>query len=383
MTLKFAESGTDSIGMELEFQLLDKDSLDLVDGILPLMELCSDNEYLTPEFIQNTVEIASKKCLSIAELDAHFHNVTRDLYLNTTDLGMQLCAAGTHPFSKKMAQITPKPRYLKMESAERYRSHTQITFATHVHLGMSSAEDCITIMRAIRPYLPLLLAISANSPYWHGDDTGYASYRHRVLGSTRSYGMPPSFRSWSEFEEFLDISIRAGIYDTINDIHWDVRPRPHLGTLEIRVMDAQITVADAVSRAAFLQALVYYLRKKVTSCDLSDHYEYQYWLEKDNLYQASHLALNANQTNSSLKSARDDAVVILRTIFEDVLQDVIEFIKSSEQYRDRVDLNYLYRLGNQMTQPYGYLVQRAVYEDKLSLKAVTRSMVDQLTDGLL
>lgn len=381
--MKFAESGTESIGMELEFQLLDKDSLDLVDGILPLMELCSDNQYLTPEFIQNTVEIASKKCFSIAELDTHFHEVTRDLHLNTTELGMLMCTAGTHPFSTRLAHVTPKSRYLKMASAENYRVHTQITFATHVHLGMSSAEDAITMMRAIRPYLPLLLAISSNSPFWHGHDTGYASYRHRVLGSTRSYGMPPAFRSWAEFEEFLDLSINAGLYESVNDIHWDVRPRPNLGTLEIRVMDAQSTVAEAVSRAAFIQALVYYLRDKVSSCDIADRYEYQYWLEKDNLYQASHLGLNAGQTASTAQASIGGDKLVLSKVFEAVLQDVIDFIQSSKKYQNIIELKYLYQLKHQITQPYGYLLQREIYEKKLSFKAVTRSMIDQLADGLV
>lgn len=368
--------------MELEFQLLDSDSYDLVDGILPLMELCSDNQYLTPEFIQNTVEIASKKCFSIQELESHFVDTTRELEQNVSKLNMRLCAAGTHPFSTALAHITPTPRYLKMEEAERYRSHTQITFATHVHLGMESAEDAITMLRAIKPYLPLMLALSANSPFWHGQDTSYASYRHRVLASTRSYGMPPTFNRWNEFETFFEISKRAGLYNTVKDIHWDARPSPSLGTLEIRVMDAQSTVSDAVCRAAFLQALVYYLRDKVASEPAAKYSEFEYWLEKDNLYQASHLGLSAAQTGWHGDYTAGHSNLGLLQIFEEVLNDVVSFIQSSEKYKDSVDLNYLYRLRNQIYEPYGYQLQRNLYAERLSLKAVTKSMVERLSQEL-
>lgn len=380
--MDFAKSGTDSIGMELEFQLLDSDSYDLVDGILPLMELCSDNQYFTPEFIQNTIEIASKKCFSIQELESHFLETTRELEQNVSKLNMRLCAAGTHPFSTALAHITPTPRYLKMEEAERYRSHTQITFATHVHLGMESAKDAITMLRAIKPFLPLVLALSANSPFWHGKDTSYASYRHRVLASTRSYGMPPTFNSWNEFEAFFDISKRAGLYDTVKDIHWDARPSPNLGTLEIRVMDAQSTVSDAVCRAAFLQALVYYLRDKVTSENAAKYYEYEYWLEKDNLYEASHLGLSAAQTGWHGDYTAGHSNLGLLQIFEEVLNDIVDFIKSSEKYKNSVDLNYLYRLRNQIYKPYGYQLQRNLYAERLSLKAVTKFMVERLSQEL-
>ena len=374
--MEFAESGIDSIGMELEFQLLDRDNLDLVDGILPLMEMCSDNRYLTPEFIQNTVEVASKKCFSIIELETHFKQVVNDLNNQTKALGMRLCAAGTHPFSTKMAHVTPKRRYLQMEETERYRSHIQITFATHVHLGMSSADDAITLLRLIRPFLPLLLAVSANSPFWHGHDTGYASYRHRVLAASRSYGMPPTFHDWETFAHFFELSQRAGMYQSINDIHWDVRPRPHLGTLEIRVMDAQSTVSDAILRAAFVQALVYYLRENHGDMDPTE-YEYRYWLEKDNLYQASHLGLAAQQFDVTTQR-----VHVLRQRFGDILERIIEFANGSERYRQRIDLTYLEALRQQLQQPYGHELQKQWYEEQLSLHALTTRLAQRLEQDL-
>ncbi len=379
--MKFAKSGIDSLGMELEFQLLDKNTLDLVDGILPLMELCSDNKYFTPEFVQNTVEIASKKCFSVAELDTHFHALSRDLMAQVESLEMRLCTMGTHPFSTKQAHVTPKPRYLDMESAERYRSHNQITFATHVHLGMSSAEDCIRMMRAIKPYLPMLLAISANSPYWHAHDTGYASYRHRILASTRSYGMPPNFTNWQEFETFYELAHQAKLYNSDRDIHWDVRPRPKLGTMEVRTMDAQPTVADAVKRAALVQTLVFYLRETFEEMQPSFSHEYHYWVHKDNLYQASHLGLNATQVVFDSKNGEPKLVSLGKFTFETVAT-VIDFIQSSDYYSGLVEVSYLEALLNDLQDPYGYMIQRQHYNERLSFKSTTQLMMNRLRESL-
>lgn len=292
--LPFKASGVNTIGMEIEFQLLDSASLDLIEGILPLMRRYPDSRYIKPEFIQNTVEVASPVCHSIAELDQQLRFYVKDLIINCRDLGIALCGAGTHPFSRHLAQITPLQRFLVMEKVEGYSSHTQITFATHIHIGMRSGDEAIAVMQRLTRYLPLLIALSANSPYWRGHDTNYDSFRLYILAAARSYGQPPYFRNWQEFSEFFTVVQRAGIFETMNDIHWDIRPRPHLGSLEVRVMDAQSTVSDAVALAAMVQALVAHLR-----CEVEPQYQYMpnalhHWINRDNYYKAAHHGLRAS-----------------------------------------------------------------------------------------
>lgn len=143
--LEFQPSAPDGIGVELEFQLLNTATLDLVDGILPLLELLPDSRYVKPEFIQNTVEVASKVCYSLAELQSHLSTIVAGLRAKCLLLGMTLCGAGTHPFSQSMAILTPTPRYLHMEQTGGYLSHVQITFALHVHIGMPSAALTSTL----------------------------------------------------------------------------------------------------------------------------------------------------------------------------------------------------------------------------------------------
>jgi carboxylate-amine ligase len=222
------------------------------------------------------------------------------------------------------------------------------------------------------------MGLSANSPFWHGHNTGYASYRHRVLASTRSYGMPPSFASWDEFVHFYNLAKKARVYESINDIHWDMRPRPHLGTLEIRIMDAQSSIQDAILRTAFIHALVSYLREQPTLYNNQTEYEYNYWLQKDNLYQASRLGMDAHHIDHST-----EVVSNLRQVFDSVFYPMVNFFEQAENNVDNIDLNYLYRLREQVeTSEYGYSLQRNIYTESLSLKNVSKTLVNKLESDI-
>jgi carboxylate-amine ligase len=117
---------------------------------------------------------------------------------------MKLCGAGSHRFSGRLALISPVPRYRRLGKVAGYLGHNQITFATHVHIGMRSGDEAIAAMCALKPDLPILIAVSANSPFWRRYETGYASYRLRILAAARSYGLPPSFEDWGQFCEFFE-----------------------------------------------------------------------------------------------------------------------------------------------------------------------------------
>ncbi len=167
------------------------------------MEAFPKAPWIQPEFIQSCIEISSKICRGISELEAHLQAVLTDLYRQSEKLGLFLCGAGTHPTCRRLALITPFPRYLRQQALYGYLARTQITFATHIHLGMPCAETAIALMRQIKAYLPILIAISSSSPFWRGYETGFACYRQRILASGRSYGIPPSFEDWSQFCDFF------------------------------------------------------------------------------------------------------------------------------------------------------------------------------------
>jgi carboxylate-amine ligase len=203
-----------------------------------------------------------------------------------------LCGAGTHPFSKRLGLITPLARYQRIADEAGHIGRTQITFGLHVHIGVLSGDEAIALMRGFKPYLPLLIALSASSPFWRGYDTGFVAYRHRILAATRAYGVPPTFQSWEAFERFFESTERAGIFESINDIHWDIRPRPSLGTVEVRVLDMQPTVTDAMVLAEVIRLLARLLRADPDHPPPALPQPLPWWLERENHYQASRLGLD-------------------------------------------------------------------------------------------
>jgi carboxylate-amine ligase len=280
--------------MEMEFQLVDPCSRDLVDGILPLLRDCADHEAIKPEFIQNTVEVVSPPALTLTELEGAMRSRIREMLRSCDRLGMAVCGMGTHPFSVRPALVSPGSRYRSQIKAAGWLSRNQVTFATHVHLGMPDGEEAVLVMRELKPYLPLLIALSASSPFWHGEDTRFAAFRQRVLATSRSYGPPPDFQGWAGFERFLATMHQARMLEGIRDIHWDLRPRADLGTLEVRVMDAQPTLADALAFVSLLRALIRFLQHSRGSPERERPLGGLFWWYlKENCFSASRRGIDA------------------------------------------------------------------------------------------
>lgn len=366
---EFIPSELLSVGVEMEFQLIDIESSELVNGIKPLIEIYPESPYVKPEFIQNTVELASRVGRNIADVHQHLLCLAKNLKPHCNRLGMDLCGAGTHPFDERLALFTPLPRYLELKQTCGILGHFQVTFATHVHIGVRSRDEAIYLFRALKPYLPLFMALSANSPFWRGYDTGFVAYRHRVLAASRNYGMPPSFDSWDQFCEFLEASQRAGVLDTVRDIHWDIRPRPHLGTVELRVMDAQPTIDEAMQLAALARSLAACLLEKQ---DRTDNtllpQDLPWWIERDNHYTTSRLGLDADYVIN-----RHGDVRSLRTIWEDVAETVRPYAESFGEAA------YLQRLHTRVTEDcLAYSRQHAYYEESGDMKSIVTALVVEL-----
>ena len=367
MGIDFTPSRGCTVGMELEYQLLDGDTLDLVDGVLPLMEFCGPSEYIKPEAIQSTIQLISPICADVAELESHFNALLAGVKNRADKLGMCLCGAGTHPFSKKLAAVTPLPRYRAIEQTYGLVALILVTYGTHVHIGVGSGDEAMTLMRELKSYLPVLIALSANSPYWRGYDSGFEAFRHRMLAIARSYGIPPSFDNWEAFSAFYDSMRRAGLLATIDDLHWDIRPQPNLGTVEIRVMDAQASLQQSLSLAGLLRALSFYLlatppaqRSALLPRPLP------WWMEKENHFQATRGALGARYVRDQQGSVCN---------LSDVARAVLESILPSAG-----DLGEARWIRPWLEGPpiSGAVRQRQVYAECGSMRAVVQELVDRL-----
>jgi carboxylate-amine ligase len=368
MSIEFHPSGGFTVGMEMEFQLIDEKTRDLVDGIMPLMEFYPGSINIKPEFIQNTVEVASKPCRDIAELEHNMRSLVSELLDRCVELDMQLCGAGTHPFCKRLAAITPQPRYQAMERVAGLLSHSQITFATHVHLGMPSGDETVRLMHELKVYLPLLVALSANSPFWYGKDTGFAAYRHRILAASRNYDLPPDFTGWSGFQRFFSTMQHARVIEGINDIHWYIRPRPHLGTLEIRIMDAQATISEALALAVFIRALAVFL-KNTRGGHEGDRplQSLSWWSLKDNCFIASRFGIDAQ----FIINEKGDLARL-----KDITSRTLEAISTyTDSLTERPHLDHLCeRIDGGLP----YERQRAVFHNTGSLEEVVHSLSQAL-----
>lgn len=377
--MKFNGSPQSTLGMEIELQLLDAQTLDLVNGILPLIESYPQQPFTKPEYNQATVEINSPVCSNIDELEAKMFSLLANLQVRCEELGMSLCGAGTHPFCQRLVPITPLDRYLGMYKIAGYLSYW-VTFAQHVHVAMASGDEAVAIARMLQPYLPILVALSANSPFWHGYDTGYASFRQRLLASRQTYGTAPNFNNWQDFVHFFNSAKNAGIVDTIRDFHWDLRLQPNLGTLEVRIMDAQPTLKAALTLTAFVHSLIVYLKGylagKETGWPLKPNH---WWLAKENLFRASRLGLAANYIENRRGKIRPIAqliVEILDTLTPTAIQlgeaDYLQLI------RDRLPVTKPHHLRGIP----GYIEQRQVWQTTGSQSAVVAFLVRQLQQEL-
>jgi len=369
--MKFVPSSTSSIGMELELQLLDAESLDLRPGIVPLMDLFPDTKEIKPEFFQSCVEIASPVCRNTTELYGALMPLLRGLRANCSRLGMRLASAGTHPFCRRLALITPSDRYRQMEKEIGYVGHLELIFGIHVHVGMADDEQAIRVMRQLRPCLAVLLAVSANSPFWRGGDTLFASYRHRVIGASRSYGMPPEFQDWAAFQAHFEASVRAGMIGSIKDVHWDIRPHPDFGTLEIRIMDAQVTVSECVALAALVHALTrYFGQTPEGDIDPRVPRPLQWLMDEDNCYRASRYGMDMAFIVDESGQTRP---------VREVLENLLEILGPvSAELGESADLA---RAGKLLDAP-GSAQQRAVLMETGSAEMVVRSLANSLDEEI-
>ena len=370
----FEASDAGRVGMEMEFQLVDPDSWDLVDRVMPLLELFPESPYVKAEFIQSSVEIASPPCTDVESLGLEITQLVVDLDRSCRELGCRLCSAGTHPFSLQQASITPLARYLALGKAGGYLGHEQICFATHVHVDVASGDEAVQLMTALVPYVPLLIALSANSPYWRGEDTRFAAFRNRILASRRNYGLPPEFARWRDFEHFYDTMRRAGRIVAVDDIHWDIRPRPLLGTVEVRVMDAQTRIEDALALAAFVRGLVELLRAigpvggEVPAVGLPT--PLPDWANKDNCYVASRDGLDA----LLIADERGRVAPI-----GDMIDATLHAVEPHAAHRG--EANHLATLRSTVQRGGLYAEQRHLQEQRGSLPAVVEALTEELATG--
>ncbi|HSI80578.1 MAG TPA: carboxylate-amine ligase [Solirubrobacterales bacterium] len=250
------------VGIEEELMILDRRSLDLAQEVESLLDAVPPERegQVKPELFQSVLEVATKPCNDVPGAGRELAALRRAVSELAEERGLLLAAAGTHPFALwEDQEIVDRPRYWELVDELGYIVRRELIFGTHVHVAIEGADRAIYVADGIRRYLPLLLALSANSPFWRGQRTGMLSSRTPVFRAFPRSGVPPHYGTWEVYSNRVELMVRAEAIDDYTFLWWDVRPHPNLGTVETRIFDQSTRVEHTVSLAALTVSLAHRL----------------------------------------------------------------------------------------------------------------------------
>ncbi|HKP71707.1 MAG TPA: carboxylate-amine ligase [Pyrinomonadaceae bacterium] len=247
-----------TIGVEEEYQIVHRETRELRSRALRILPeaKAAVGDSVTPELFLSQIEIGTKVCDTLKDVRAELTLLRREVIAAAGRDGNSIAAAGTHPFSHwEDQELTPKRRYRGIAEEYEQLAREQLIYGCHVHVGINDREAAIQVMNRARLWLAPLLALAANSPYWLGWDTGYASFRTAIWRRWPMSGTPELFRSRAEYDALVAALVATGSVSDGTKIYWDVRPSARFETLEYRVTDVCMTVDEAVMVAGLVRAL--------------------------------------------------------------------------------------------------------------------------------
>ena len=361
-----------TLGIEEEFQVLDSDTYRLRSQISKIVD---DGKVLLQERIkeemhQSMVEMGTNICENIHQVRDEVSFLRQQVIKLADDEGLKVAAAGTHPFSKWDQQlITPNPRYdaIIQEMADVARGN--LIFGMHVHVAIPSREEGLEILNTVRYFLPHLYALSTNSPFWEGRNTGFKSYRSKVFDKFPRTGIPPFFASVAEYDKFVDILVKTNCLDNSKKIWWDIRLHPFYPTIEFRICDVVMTVDEVTCIAALMQCLVAKL--------------YKMNRKNQNFKNYRRLLLNENKWRAArwgIESKLIDFGKEEEVPFAKLMSELLEFIDDVvDELGCRSEVNYVYQILEAGT---GADRQLQVFNETNDLVEVTKYIVEQTRKGL-
>ncbi|GAB17590.1 carboxylate-amine ligase [Gordonia effusa NBRC 100432] len=376
--VEFVGSPTPTLGVEWEFALVDRDTRDLSNSAAALIDGVVERageeitRKLHKELLRNTVELVSGVSTTVAEAVADVGD-TLSLVRSVADgLGVDLYGAGTHPFAQWSTQLlTEGHRYAELIERTQWWGRQMLIWGVHVHVGISHRDKVLPIVSALLKYYPHLLALSASSPMWSGQDTAYASNRAMMFQQLPTAGLPFQFTQWSEFEAFVADQKTTGIIDHLNEIRWDIRPSPHLGTIEVRICDGVSNTRELSALVALTHCLIVYLDRTLTEDRRTDPSatlpQMAPWLVQENKWRAARYGLDA--------IVIQDAQCNERLVTDD-LADILE--RLAPIARELLCVDELAGVEEIIRRGASYQRQRQAYARSADMRDVVSSIVAEL-----
>lgn len=327
-------------------------------------------ERVKPEMHQCVVEVGTQICRNVTEAREEITNIRRQMVQLAKANGLRLAAAATHPFSDWRKQgIYPDERYLTIIEDMQLVARANLIFGLHVHVGVEDRETAIHIMNAARYFLPHILALSTNSPFWLGDETGLRSYRCKVFDKFPRTNIPDYFTSYSEYENFVNLLIKTGCIDNAKKIWWDIRPHPSFSTLEFRICDLPLRVDETIALAALIQATVALLWKLYSNNQ--GFRLYRRALIMENKWRAVRYGINGKLIDFGKRSE-----VPFRQLMDEYLQLIDPVL---DELGSRGEIAYIHRILAGGT---GADRQLKVFHETRDLNAVVDFIIEETQAGL-
>ncbi|MCP9769801.1 carboxylate-amine ligase [Lacihabitans sp. LS3-19] len=364
--------GLFTLGIEEEFQTIDPETRELKSHMSKIVEGGKTilQERIKQEMHQAVVEVGTNICHNIQEAREEVTYLRRMLLDLATKQNLHIAAAGTHPFSDWQHQlITEDDRYNKLIDEMRDVARGNLIFGLHVHVGIEDRDDAIKIMNQARYFLPHIFALSVNSPFWCGRNTGFHSYRAKVFDKFPRTGIPEHFESAAEYDSYLNLLIKTGCIDNGKKIWWDLRLHPFFPTIEFRICDVPMRVDETICLAAIMQALIAKLYK-LRQQNLSFR-PYPRYLVSENKWRAARYGIGANLIDFGKEK---------EVTYRELADELLDFIKeTAEELGSMDEVNYVYEILKNGT---GADRQLKVYEDTNDFNAVVDYIVNETKFGL-
>ncbi len=367
-----AKEHTFTLGIEEEFAIIDPETRELRSHIQEILEggKVTLKEQIKPEMHQSVVELGTEICQSVVDARAHVIELRSSLAELAGRSGLKIASAGTHPFSHWRDQlITQGERYQEIVKDMQQLARANLIFGLHVHVGIPDRQSAIHVMNQARYFLPHIYALSANSPFWVGQDTGLKGYRLKVFERFPRTGIPDAFESLSEYEDYCKLLVKTGCVDNAKKIWWDIRLHPFFDTLEVRVCDAQTRVDDTLAIAALIQAIIAKLFKLLWRNTTFRIYRRR--LLDENRWRAARYGIDGKLIDFGRESEVEE---------RSLLNELLEFIASEADelgtHREMAHIEQIMREGT------GADRQLAVWKHTQDMKAVVDHIVAETYEGL-
>lgn len=362
-----------TLGIEEEFQIVNPETRELQSHVQAIFDEGKVvlKENLKPEMHASVVEIGTGICKNIQEARREVTELRSSLAKLADHNGLRIAAAGTHPFSHwKDQEITDHPRYREIVNEMQEAARANLIFGMHVHVGIANREIGIHIMNTARYFLPHIFALSTNSPFWLGRDTGFKSYRVKVFDKFPRTGIPELFASLAEYDDFINLLIKTKCIDNAKKVWWDIRTHPFFNTLEFRICDVQLRVDETIAIAALIQAVVVKLHKLIQQ-NLGFRL-YRRDLMMENKWRAARYGIHGKLIDFG-KQEEVPFLSLARELLE-FIDDVVDELGSREE------INYIFKMLEQGTGADRQI--KTYYDSGNDFKKLVDYIIEETYEGL-